>query len=61
MQIGDKVIRYPKTFLNTERDTPDNGFRPMSGVVVYIHPKKRFHVVEFEMQGQKFRESFQGI
>lgn len=61
MEVGDKVTRYPTTFENTERDLAERKIRPLTGTVVYIHPKKRFHVVEFEVNGEKFKESFQGV
>lgn len=60
MKVGDRVTRYPTTFINTDTDMSERRMKPMSGTVVYIHPQKRFHVVEFEVNGEKFRESFQG-
>lgn len=30
----------------------------MTGTVVYIHPRRRFYIVEFEVGGRTFRESF---
>lgn len=32
--------------------------KTMTGTVVYIHPQRRFYVVEFETDIGKFRESF---
>lgn len=60
MEVGDKVTRYPTTFENTEKNLAERKMRPLTGTVIYIHPQKRFHVVEFEVRGVKFRESFQG-
>ena len=38
------------------------GLKPQKGVVVYVHPKRRFHVVEFEnLKGEKIRETFDGV
>lgn len=34
---------------------------PLRGTVVWIHLKKRFHVVEFDTPGGRIRESFQGV
>ena len=64
MKIGDKVTRTPRTFGEYMEDSV--GFRmharPMRGRVVYIHPKGRFHVVEFEnARGDKIRETFMGV
>lgn len=60
VKVGQKVTRYPETFFEREgeRNTPK---RPMQGVVVYIHPEGRFHIVEFELRGGKVQESFQGV
>ncbi len=54
VKIGDTVIRWPVSL----GDTAHEKAKPMKGVVVYIHPKGRFHVVEFD---QGIRESFLGI
>ena len=63
LQIGQKVTRIPKTIGVME----DGNFssklasRPMRGVVVYVHPKGRFHVVAFPVPGGEIRESFSGV
>lgn len=60
MKIGQKVTRYPETFY--EREGGNHApLRAMSGVVVYIHPRGRYHTVEFELRGGKVRESFRGV
>lgn len=60
MRIGQKVQRYPETIY--EHDSKKNApKRPMTGRVVYIHPKGRFHIVEFELRGGRVQESFQGV
>lgn len=64
MQIGDKVIRTPYTVgegIPVGTVNSRNSGRPMRGTVVWIHPKGRFHVVEFEVCGRKLRESFLGV
>lgn len=50
LSIGDKVRR---------RCSHRNGRPWMEGTVVYIHPDKYYHVVEFHFAGGgSFRESF---
>lgn len=49
MQIGDEVVEKIYALDESKR-----------GKVVYIHPESRFHVVEFEFGGGKFREAFPG-
>lgn len=58
MKVGDKVSRRPVSFGEREdRLAP----RPvMTGRIVYIHPKGRFHIVEFDTPGGPIRESFHG-
>lgn len=63
IKVGDKVIRVPQ-FGEMPKGSSTTVLRrtPMRGTVVYIHPKGRFHVVEFENErGQKLRESFMGV
>lgn len=43
VHIGDTVERRTVTFSGD----PDAKARTMRGVVVYVHPEGRFHVVEF--------------
>lgn len=64
LQVRQKVTRTPKTF--GEFTTDEVGFRmkgkPMRGVVVFVRPKGRFHVVEFANQrGDTIRETFDGV
>jgi hypothetical protein len=67
LRIGQKVTRTPVS-IETLAPGGRSEFgcslqqRPMRGTVVYIHPKGRFHVVEFEnSRGDKLRESFMGV
>lgn len=60
MQVGDKVIRTPLTFVD-KINVKNERHAPMKGTVVYIHPEGRYHTVEFEMLGGKIKESFKGI
>lgn len=65
VKVGQRVTRMPKTFgaLDDMRDfTVKTGIKLQKGIVVYVHPKGRFHVVEFEnLKGEKIRESFDGV
>ena len=57
MKLGDKVSRVPETLYDTV-NLFKGGRREHVGTVVYIHPKGRFYTVEFEIGGEKFRESY---
>lgn len=62
--VGKKVTRIPRTIgvLDDSSFGTKLQARPMRGVVVYVHPKGRFHVVEFEnLKGEKIRETFDGV
>lgn len=56
VRVGDSVLRQPVTF--TDSVTDSKVARVMRGTVVYVHPKGRFHVVEFS---RGVRESFMGV
>ena len=57
LHLGDIVTREPITFF----DIHSRKRHSMDGEVVYIHPKGRFHTVEFCIGGQQVRESFIGV
>lgn len=59
MKLGEKVVRMPETF----RDYGEESWTPraVAGRVTYIHPKGRFHMVEFETPGGALRECFLGV
>lgn len=59
MKLGEKVVRMPEIFRDygEESRTP----RAVAGRVTYIHPKGRFHMVEFETPGGALRECFLGV
>lgn len=61
MRIGQRVKRRPVTFSSSSEDNERWPAKVMEGTVVYIHPKGRFHVVEFQLPGGKVRESFLGV
>lgn len=60
MRIGDKVSRVPLTFTSAEPGLHEHTKRK-TGTVVYIHPKGRYHIVEFQTRGGPVREAFMGV
>lgn len=61
MTLGQKVTRTPITFTDPAREKGEPKHQPMTGKVVYIHPKGRYHTVEFQMPLGAVRESFLGV
>lgn len=64
MRVGDKVTRLPVTIeypVITDRGIIKSERRTVCGMVIYIHPERRYHVVEFDMPGGPVRESFMGV
>lgn len=59
MKLGQTVIRLPTGFCGRNEENK-KVLKPIMGTVVYIHPKRRFHTVEFDLPGGKLRESFPG-
>lgn len=57
VQMEERVRRIPLTITCAV----EKAQRPLEGRVVYIHPKGRFHTVEFSTMGGPIRESFSGI
>lgn len=57
VKVGDVVMRRPISF----SDTDSKNAQLMRGVVVWVHPKGRFHVVEFGEGRKAVRESFSGV
>lgn len=57
LQVGDTVTRRPYF----AADGSSRAKEPVKGTVVYIHPKGRFHVVEFGEGKNAVRESFCGV
>ena len=58
VKIGDKVQRRPVTL----GEGALGKVQPvMTGTVVYIHPKGRYHTVEFRVCCGVIRESFKGV
>lgn len=57
VRVGDTVVRHPLTILEPGQAKNAKDIT-MKGEVVYIHPRGKFHVVEF---AGGIRESFVGI
>lgn len=57
VSLGERVRRLSISMSGTDSKGP----KPMEGRVIYIHPKGRFHAVEFSTMGGPVRESFAGI
>lgn len=56
IEVGDRRTVVPVTFSETG---PDSRTRTqLRGTVVYVHPRGRYCVLEFETRGGKIRESF---
>lgn len=59
MQVGDTVTVVPQTLDFNLHNKTAVVPQPMTGTVVYIHPKGRFCVVEFAFRfGYTVREAF---
>ena len=54
-------MRKPETFNRYDEEKKKHINAPMRGKVVYVHPKGRFHIVEFMTGGGPIRESFHGV
>lgn len=59
LKVGQKVMRTPLSLTQMGSDGKQVR-RPMVGKVVYVHPRYRYHLVEFETWGGTVRECFQG-
>lgn len=57
VSLGERVRRMAISMSGTDSKGP----KPMEGLVIYIHPKGRYHTVEFSTMGGPVRESFAGI
>ena len=61
VRVGDKVRRMSE-ILSQQDEEKRSVQRPMVGKVTYVHPKRRFHLVEFELPSEGLvRECFQGV
>ena len=61
MRVGEKVVRVPLTISDFDPKTMKRIIRPLRGRVTYIHPRGRYHVVEFNTPGGPVRECFLGV
>lgn len=63
LKVGQRVIRTPKTIeCLVRRGSVEMATKPMKGEVIFVHPRGRFHTVEFTNEfGVKLRESFDGV
>lgn len=62
VQVGQEVLRVPKTIWALAERGTKLVIKPMKGKVVFVHSKGRFHTVEFtNASGVKMRESFDGV
>lgn len=57
VKVGDSVFRQPITF----SDSDAKNAQLMRGTVVWVHPKGRFHIVQFGEGRKAVRESFMGV
>jgi hypothetical protein len=55
MVVGDKVMMTPTTMVDEQNRMVKE---KIAGVVKWMHPKRRFYVVEFSFAGGKIRESW---
>lgn len=63
VKVGDKVRRKPQTFSSIVDEISSHTKLKTEhvGKVIYVHPKGRFHVVEFGAGEWAVRESFSGV
>ena len=63
MVLGQKVLRVPTIVEDVTRRVSKiiSVKQSYPGIVVYIHPEGRFHVVEFTFGSCKIRESYFGV
>lgn len=61
MKLGQTVIRTPLTFTDFDLKARKPIIRPMRGTVVYLHPCRRFCVLEFASPLGPIRESFSEV
>lgn len=61
VKFKQKVMRTPETFFDGDLKEGKANRHPMPCIVIYIHPRGRFHVVEFNTPGGPIREAFLGV
>lgn len=64
LKVGDIVERVPRSFYGYDKDGPTK-HEPLKGEVIFVHPKGRFHTVEFTFHSiwgeRKLRACFFGV
>lgn len=60
MKNGDPVVHIPITFYLGDLKGHKAEVRAIKGTVIYVHPKGRYHVAEFQTRGGPIREAFLG-
>lgn len=60
MKIGERVRRKPETIYDYDK-SGKQVCRTREGTACYIHPRGRFHTVEFRTRGGVIRECFAGV
>lgn len=59
IRVGDKVsCRMSYRMSNEEDRRQGNADKPMTGTVVWVHPKGRFYTVEFSFPLGNIRECY---
>ena len=58
MQVGDTVHKPLTDIVSGSANTPRPKF---TGRVVWVHPKGRFYLAEFQLPGGVIRECFQEV
>lgn len=58
MKVGDTVKRVSAVLNSNDVGQGHKYNIPLTGTVVYIHPKGRFHTVAFQTRGGTILESF---
>ncbi len=60
VEVGQQVVRRPVSF-PVFLDGMTQRSPSLDGRVVYVHPERRYHTVEFSLPGGVVRESFPGV
>lgn len=59
VKVGQRVVRKPVTLWDYDDHARRTSIQ-LHGVVIYVHPKGRFHTVAFETPKGRICESFPG-
>ena len=61
VNVGDVVIRTPRTIGKNVQGELKLKRCPMKGKAIFVHPRGRFHTVAFDGPQGPVRESFLGV